>query len=184
MEVYEAILKRRSIRKFKNKPVSYEILEKCVNAARLAPSAMNMQPCEYIVVDKKELVEKVFESIILSSSILDKQPTAYVIILVNKSIRKEGYQHDVGLAAENIILTALENGVGSCCVGAFNEEKLKSLLSIPQNYRIDLVIALGYPDEEPVVEEVRNSTNYWYDDNQVRHVPKRKLEDVLHRNGF
>lgn len=184
MNVYEAILKRRSIRRFKNKPVGYDILEKCVNAARLAPSAMNMQPCEYIVVDKKELVEKVFESVILSGSIPEKQPAAYIIILVNQNVRKDGYKHDVGLVAENIILTALENGIGSCCVGAFNEEKLRSLFSIPHNYIIDLVIALGYPDEEPIVEDVKDSTNYWYDENGTRHVPKRKLESLLHRNGF
>lgn len=188
MNIYETILKRRTIRRFQGRKVPYEVLEKCVNAARLAPSAANLQPCEYMIVDEEDLLDEVFGTLQWAGYISDgsppasQRPTAYIIVLINRDVKRKGFEHDVGMAVENIILTALEEEVGSCCFGAVDREKLRKGLHIPQKYLIDLVIALGYPNESSVLEPFENSVKYWKDKKGVLHVPKRKLKDILHRN--
>ncbi len=91
---------------------------------------------------------------------------------------------DVGAAIENILLTALEEDIGTCWIQSIKREDLHQILKIPPNYKIDSVVALGYKNEEPVVEEMIDSVKYWLDDQETLHVPKRKLEDILHRNQF
>jgi nitroreductase len=90
----------------------------------------------------------------------------------------------VGAAAENMILTAWEEGIGSCWLHSVERKNIKEILKIPENYKIDSVIALGYPDEKPVVEEMDGSLKYWKDKQECLHVPKRKLEDIVHFNIF
>jgi nitroreductase len=102
--------------------------------------------------------------------------------LINQDVKRKEFEHDVGMAVENIILTALEEGVGSCCFGAVEREKLRKKFNIPKKYIIDLVIALGYPHESPVEEPFENSVKYWKDKKGLLHVPKRKLKDIIHRN--
>ncbi|MCK4523022.1 nitroreductase family protein [Candidatus Aerophobetes bacterium] len=188
MNIYEMILKRRTIRRFQRKKVPYEVLEKCVNAARLAPSAANLQPCEYLIVDEEDLLNEVFGTLQWAGYISDgsppasQRPTAYIMVLINQEVKTKGFEHDVGMAVENIILTALEEGVGSCCFGAVEREELRKRFNIPQKYIINLVIALGYPNESPVEEPFENSVKYWKDKKGLLHVPKRKLKDILHRN--
>lgn len=191
MSIYELILKRRTIRRFKPEQVTEELLNKLVNAGRLAPSGANLQPLEFIVVNNSELVNKVFPSLKWAGYIAPagnppegKRPTAYVIVLINTEIRSQGGEVDAAAAIENMILAALEDGVGSCWLGAIDRDKLRTLFNIPQNYRVDSVLALGYPDESPVLEEVTDSIKYWKDENGVLHVPKRKLSDVVHYNNF
>lgn len=188
MNIYQMIIKRRTIRRFQRKKVLYEVLEKCVNAARLAPSAANLQPCEYLIVDKEDLLDEVFGTLQWAGYISDgspppsQRPTAYIIVLINQEVKRKGFEHDVGMAVENIILTALEEGVGSCCFGAVEREELRKRFNIPPKYIINLVIALGYPNESPVEEPFENSVKYWKDKKSLLHVPKRKLKDILHRN--
>lgn len=191
MSIYELILKRRTIRSFKPEQVTEELLNKLVNAGRLAPSGANLQPLEFIVVNNSELVNKVFPSLKWAGYIAPagnppegKRPTAYVIVLINTEIRSQGGEVDAAAAIENMILAALEDGVGSCWLGAIDRDKLRTLFNIPQNYRVDSVLALGYPDESPVLEEVTDSIKYWKDENGVLHVPKRRRSDVVHYNNF
>jgi len=198
MDVYEAAISRRSIRRFKDIAVPYDALEKCVNAARLAPSARNRQLCEYIIIDDEQLLPKVFDSITTwagqpkpkGGAPLGHSPKAYVIILINSTLEAElgGTRrttiYDVGLAAENIILVALEQGIGTCPILSFNENELNQILNIPDDYGIALVVALGYPDESPVAEVSTFPIEYWIDSQGRRHVPKRKLEDITYRNKF
>lgn len=197
MNVYEAIQKRRSIRRFKNRAVPYDTLEKCIDAARLAPSGRNQQVGEYIVINDVKVLPGIFENIGGSAKLPpdkggprpEQTPKAYTIVLINKT--KEGDANrrrvtliDIGLAVANIILTALEQGIGCCPILMLNEADLKLLLEIPDSYDIALVIAMGYPDESPVADVATDSTNIWVDDKSVRHVPKRKLGDIIHRNKF
>ena len=195
MNVYEAVMKRRSIRRFQDKAVPYEALEKCIEAARLAPTARNLQVCEYIVVDDTGLLPQVFAAIKSwvgkpwPSDVPAKyQPKAYIITLINSAAEKElgGSRSntviDVGQAAENILLVALEEGLGTCTLMSFAARELKPVLNIPDQYEVALAIALGYPDESPVVETATDSVKRWADSQGVSHVPKRKLEDILHRN--
>ena len=197
MNVYEAMLKRRSIRRFKNKAVPYEALEKCIDAARLAPSGRNQQLCEYIVINDAKVLPGIFENIGGSAKLPpdkggprpEQSPKAYTIVLINKTLegdanRRRVTLYDVGMAAENIMLTALEQGIGTCPILMFNEADLKLLLEIPEGYDIALVIAMGYPDESPLADVAGDSLNIWVDEKGVRHVPKRKLADIIRRNRF
>ena len=92
--------------------------------------------------------------------------------------------HDVGAAMENMILVALEEGIGSCAIGSVDRDKLSRILNIPGEYEIPLVLALGYRDESPVEDLFNGSVKYWKDEEGVLHVPKKKLEAVLHLNTF
>ncbi len=198
MDVYEAAISRRSIREFKDIPVPYDVLEKCVNAARLAPNAMNSQLCEYIIVDDEQLLSQVLDAVGSWSGVPrpeegwspGRRPKAYIISLINSQLEKElggnmrWTSYDVGLAAENMMLVALEQGVGSCTIASFKQDKLKQVLNIPDKYEIALGLALGFPDESPVPEVATDSIKRWVDSNGVRHIPKRKQEDITHRNRF
>jgi nitroreductase len=187
MEVYKAILKRRTIRIFKNKKIPKRILKKLVNAARLAPSARNLQPLEYLVVDDPKLCDLIFENVYFGGEVeklrkKENRPVAYILVLVNKKIRESGFEHDVGLAVGNLVLVAFEKGIGCCIMGAIEREKIKKIFKIPENYYLDLVVALGYPAENPVLEE--GEGKYWRDEKEVLHVPKRPLKKILHWNKF
>ncbi|MCX7911567.1 MAG: nitroreductase family protein [Dehalococcoidales bacterium] len=197
MDVFAAVTRRRSIRRFKDRPVPDEALEKCVDAARLAPSGRNQQVCEYVVINDPAVLPGIFENIGGSVRLPPEKggpapsqtPGAYIIILINRKLEETPNRRhvsliDVGLAAENIMLTALELGLGSCPILMFNEENLKLLLGIPAEYDVALVIAMGYPDESPVVEPAKGAVNIWVDEKGIRHVPKRRLEDIIHRNRF
>ena len=198
MNVYEAIVKRRSIRRFKGIPVPGEALERCVDAARVAPAARNKQVCEYIIVDDEQLLPRVFDTIRSwagqpapqSGAPPGHRPKAYIVTLINTTRETElGSNrrltaYDIGLAAENLILAALEQGLGTCPILSHEEKELKQVLNIPDRYEIGLVVALGYADEISMAEETADSTEYLVDEQGVRHVPKRKLEDILHRNRF
>jgi len=191
MSFYNLILSRRSIRQFKPEPISPEILEKLVNAARVAPSAANIQPLEYIVVDDKELKQRLFHCLKWAAYIAPQgdpkpghEPAAYIVVLVNSSLREKGYEYDVGAAVENIILAAWEQRVGSCWIISVERDKVQEMLKIPSQYKIDAVVALGFPNEKPVIEEMKDSVKYWKDEEGRLHVPKKGLKDIIHFNGF
>jgi nitroreductase len=191
MSSYELMLSRRSVRQFKPDPVSRDILKKLVNSARLAPSGANIQPLEFVVIDDEELREKLFPCLKWAAYIAPEgnpkpgcEPTAYVIILVNADVRKSGFERDVGAAVENMILTAWEERIGSCWIASADTNRIQKMLKIPENYKVDSVLALGYPDEDPIIEEMKGSVKYWKDSKGRLHVPKRRLDDVLHFNGF
>ena len=190
MDVYNAIVSRRSIRRFQQKSVEIETLKKFVNAARLAPSAANLQPIEYFVVTDKELCSRIFDTIGWAGYIKPKwvpnegeRPTTYIILLV-RNIENKWYLRDVSLASENIVLAAEGEGIGSCIICNINRDKIHDILRIPKELHVDSLIALGYKAEKSVVEDLKDSVEYWRDENEVLHVPKRMLEDVLHINSF
>ncbi len=198
MEVYKAVLTRRSVRRFKDKAVPFEALEKCVNAGRLAPSAWNVQPLEYVAIDDAEFMPRVNDTITgwagqkrkPGSPFPGNAPKAGIVILINRKTEAElngnnKYStYDTALAAENMMLVALEQGLGSCPILAYDESLLKKVLNVPDNYDIALLILLGYPAESPVTEVFAGETTRWIDEQGVRHVPKRRLEDIMHRNGM
>ncbi len=191
MTIYQAAITRRSIRRFKDIPISRQILEKCVNAARLAPSAANLQPLDYIIVDEAPLLPQVFSTLKWAAYIRPhgdpppgKRPRAYIAILKNRNLGTSFSVYDVGMAIENMILVALEEGVGSCPFGSVDRDKLRAILNIPDDYEIPLVLALGFPDESPVEEAFEGSVKYWKDEDSMLHVPKKKLDSILHWNTF
>ena len=191
MNIYEATIKRRTIRRFKQKPILFETLKKLVNAGRLAPSSANLQPIEYIVIDEKDLVERVFGTLKWAGYISpagdppsEERPVAYIIVLANKKKNSGNCERDAAAAIENMILVALEEGIGSCWLGAIDINKLTDILGLPEHIKIDSVLALGYSNESPQIEEMKDSVKYWKDETEVLHVPKRKLDDVLFFNKY
>lgn len=191
MNIYRLILKRRSIRNFKQKPLSLKFLKKLINAARLAPSGANLQPLEYLCVNDPAVCGQIFQELAWAAYISPKgtpkegqRPIAYILLLVNLSIRKESYQYDIGAAMENMILTALGEGVGSCWLGSINRPRLSRILNVPPDFLIDSVLALGYPNEDPKLEKLKDSYKYWKDSNHRLHVPKRNINNIIHVNKF
>jgi len=109
---------------------------------------------------------------------------AYIAPVLNLKIRRSGFELDLGAAVENMILAAWEEGIGSCWIGSLDAEKVAESLGLPEGYRLDCILALGYPAESPVLEESAGSVKYWKDEAGAVHVPKRRLADVLHLNRF
>lgn len=186
MTVFEAIKTRRTIRKFKQTPIGTEMLVKYIDAARLAPSAANIQPLKYAIVNNSETNRKVFELLKWAGYLKGEydpqegeRPTAYIVVCVDTDIRESGYGEDVGAAVQNIILAALEDGVGACWIGSVDRPKLSEVLNLPEKYIISSVIALGYPAEDPVETEVLNGDIKYYLKNGQLQVPKRSVDEVL-----
>ena len=187
----ELIKKRRTVRQFKPEEIPDRVLLKLAEVGRLAPSAANLQPLEFVLVKEPEIRRKIFHCLRWAAYISPAgdprpghEPMAYVVILVNSEIREKGYEYDVGAAAENIILAALAQGLGSCWLISVDRETLRGILGVPDKYRLDSVIALGYPDESPVVEDFSDSVRYFKDEYGTLHVPKRKMESVVHINRY
>ncbi|MDI6848722.1 MAG: nitroreductase family protein [Candidatus Saccharicenans sp.] len=187
----ELIRKRRTIRQFRPEEIPVNILLNLADLGRMAPSAANLQPLEFIIVQDPGVRKQVFPWLRWAAYINPagnpkpgQEPVAYIVIIVNTAIRQKGYEYDVGAAAENIILGALTQGIGSCWLISVDRDRLKNILEIPDDYKIDSVLALGYPAESPVVENFQGSVKYWKDENETLHVPKRKLEEVVHLNRF
>lgn len=190
MSVYETIYKRRTIRKFKQDIIPVEKLKKLVDAARVAPQGGNVQALKYVVINDKELIEPIFKTTAWAGYIRPdgdpkegEKPTAYILILGDTEIKKEGFDIDAGAAVENLLLTAVEEGLGAAWLGAIDRKKIKDLLEIPDKYVLHTLVALGYPNETPVIEDAEKCIKYYKDENGVLHVPKRKLESIIFFNN-
>lgn len=145
MDVFEAVQARRSIRAYQDKPVPTEKLEKILEAARLAPSAANIEPWHFIAVTNPEKRK------ILSKGLYAKFAAQAPLVIVacgNKKASSDWYAIDTSLAVENLILTAIGEDLGTCCVGSFNEKEVAELLKVPDNYEVLLMITVGYPKEK------------------------------------
>jgi len=153
MNFYDLILSRRTIRQFAPRPVPREILEKIVNAGRLAPSAANLQPLEFIVVDDDTVRSRILPSLKWAAYIAPEgdpksgnEPRAYIFTLINAAIRDKKYEYDVGAAMENMILAALSEGIASCWLISIDRPNITRLLEIPESRILDSVLALGFPE--------------------------------------
>ncbi len=160
MKFLDLVIKRQSDRKYTDKPVEKEKLMKCLEAARLAPSASNSQPWTFVVVTDKELVKKVGKAAkgplgtfnnfatdapVIVAIVLEKPKT--VTRLGIKMKDKEWPLIDIGITAEHFCLQAAEEGLGTCMLGWFDETKTKELLNIPEEKTVALLITLGYVPE-------------------------------------
>lgn len=189
-DIFKILKSRRSIRRFKQTPIEADLLMDIVDAGRLAPSAANLQPIAYVIVNDKKLCSEIFETIGWAAYIKptwkpDKKerPVAYIVLLVS-DVKNLYYQRDVSLSAENIIIAAEANTIGSCLICNIDKQKIRDCLNIPNSYEIDSLIALGYKAENPVIEDLTDSIKYWRDENEKLHVPKRKLKNIVHINKF
>jgi nitroreductase len=190
-EVRDIVIGRRTIRQFRPEPVPRDVLEGLVDAGRLAPSAANMQPLEFVIVHDRTVGAEVFPCLKWAAYIAPagdpkpgQEPAAYIVTLVNTAVREKMFEYDVGAAMENMIVAAWGQGIGSCWLLSIDRDRLKAILGVPDGYRIDCVLALGYPAEAPAVEDMKDSQKYWKDAEGRLHVPKRTLRSVLHVNRY
>lgn len=156
METLEAINQRRSVRKYLDKPVEFEKVTTIIDAARKAPSAGNLQDWNFIIVIDKELIRQVASYSIEQYWI---QTAPIVIIVCGLPEKHEMYYglrgkrlynvQDCAAAIQNILLSATDLGLGTCWIGAFEEEKLRALFAIPPDVRPQAVITMGYSDDAP-----------------------------------
>lgn len=165
MEFLELVNKRQSDRKYAPKPVAREHILKCLEAARLAPSACNSQPWKFIVVDDRAKLAEMSEAAIgLGMNKFTVQvPVLVAVVQENMNLSakagsivksKDYSMMDLGIAVEHFCLQAAELGLGTCIMGWFDEKKVKKLLGVPRSRRVQLLIALGHPDA-PTREKIR-----------------------------
>ena len=169
MSVLKIITKRGSIRKYQDKPIPPSDLLKILEAARMAQSAANRQPWQFIVVTDKETREKVadvahWQDRPRQSAI--ETAAAILVCLADPEVSANWYQVDLGIAIENMVLTAWNLKIGSCWIGAFREDEVKTVLSIPKNLRVVSLLTLGYADEKPKVKN------------------RKSMEEILHYNQY
>ena len=180
-------LKNRSYRRFKQEEkIGRNLLEELVNLARLAPSGGNLQPLRFYISNDAQTNVKIFDHLAWAGYLKDwpgpqegERPAAYILILADRNASKPP-EIDAGIAAQIIMLGAVENGFGGCIVGSIRKEKLHQSLELPDDYHILLALALGKPKEEVLVEDMENeNVKYWRDEEGRHHVPKRKLKDLI-----
>jgi nitroreductase len=142
MDVFETIEKRRSIRNYEPTPVPREKLEKILEAARLAPSASNVQPRHFIVVTDRERRDTISSGMFARFL---KQAPVVIVACGDEKKSPKWYPIDVAIAVENMVLAATGEDLGTCWIGSFNETKVRNALKIPENLRVVVLLAVGYP---------------------------------------
>jgi nitroreductase len=171
-QLLELFSKRQSVRAYNpEQPVEMEKLMRCIEAARIAPSACNAQPWKFIIIDNPELKNQVADltsSKILSMNHFTKQAPVIVAIVrepanlsssVGQVLKNKEYPLiDIGIAAIQFCLQATAQGLGTCIMGWFDEKKVKRLLHIPRNKRLELIITVGYPATDEIRPKIRKQT--------------------------
>lgn len=184
----DLVKKNRSYRRFyEKKKIGIQTLKSLVELARLSASSANLQPLKYFLSSTSEANQKIFSCLKWAGYLKDwpgppegEKPPAYIVVLGDTRISKS-FGYDSGIAAQSILLGAVEKGFGGCIVGSIDREKLRKLLKIAKHLEIVLVIALGKPKEKVVIETVGKDGDikYWRDKKNVHHVPKRALKDII-----
>lgn len=182
----DLVKKNRSYRRFyEDKKISYEELKELVDIGHLTPSGANKQPVRYLLACTEEDNQKVFPSLRWAGYYQDwdgpkagERPTGYIIMLSPKDINAA---HDEGIIGQTILLAAVEKGMGGCFIGNIDRERLAKDMNIPEQYAVKLVLALGYPKENVILEEISEGDDFKYyrDKEQNHHVPKLRPEDLI-----
>ena len=180
MNFLDLVRTRKSVREYLNKSVEREKIERCLEAARLAPSASNSQPWRFIVIDDPKLKEtvarKTFDRLISFNRFSLQAPVLIILISerpsffvsIGEAIKDKQFSLiDIGIAAEHLCLQATEEGLGTCILGWFDENGVKKLLDIPQSRRVELIITMGYPvsnemhpKERKEMDQIRSYNRY------------------------
>ena len=187
--ISELIRKNRSFRRFhQSVNIPENELREMVNNARLTPSGRNAQTLRYLLSNTPEMNERIFPTLSWAGYLAEwggpkegERPSAYIVILNDNTI-SETYFCDHGISSLAILLTAVEKGLGGCIIASVKRDELREALKIPEQYSIVQVIALGKPAEKVVIEPIKDGDiKYWRDAQDIHHVPKRSLEEVIFR---
>ena len=155
MSVLKVIMERRSVRRYRSEPVPQDVLLRVLDAARFSPSGKNLQPWKFIVVKNETLKQRLAEASLRQSFIADAPIVVVACGFPDKCYSRMGnymksWPVDVAIAVEHLMLQAQEEGLGTCWVGAFDEEEVRSILHVPDGVKVLALTPLGYPDEKPV----------------------------------
>ena len=192
MTVRQLVQANRSYRRFNESvTLNEEMLTQWVDTARICMSAVNLQPLKYrLVTDAAE--RSALRPLTHWGGLIHdfphpapgENPTAYIVICHDTTVVQNpaSSRTDLGICAQTIMLSAAEMGYGGCMIGAFDREETSALLALPPHLTPVLILALGWPAEHIVLEPLPSPdapTAYFRDENDVHHVPKRSLEDIL-----
>lgn len=186
MEFKDIVKKNRSYRRFyQNEKLTTEQLTEWVDTARYVASGANRQPVMYKLSVDEILNAQIFENLAWAGYYKDwpgpiegERPAGYIFLITKKDVNA---QCDIGIAAQTILLNAVADGYGGCMLANIKRDQLVKVLGISDEYKIDLCIALGRPKEAVVTDEINGTDDikYYRDENQVQHVPKKKLTDII-----
>ena len=183
----DLLLKNRSYRRFdQSSIVPMRLLREMVEAARLSASARNMQPLRYMLFNDSNSCGKIFPTLAWAGYMKEwpgpgdgERPSAYIVQLGDLDLTNDWWCDD-GIAAQSMLLTAVEQEFGGCIIGSVQREKLRTILNISERYKIIQVLALGKPAEEVVIDEIANDDiKYWRDKEDIHHVPKRGIDELI-----
>jgi len=190
MDFKKIVETNRSYRRFdQNRGLDETTLLELVDLARQTPSAGNRQLLRYVLSCSPEINSRIFETLGWAASLPDwpgpeegERPTGYIVVVTDVD-SWDWVRVDLGIAAQTILLAAAARGLGGCMFGTMRKEQLREILKLEERLKIELVIALGKPVEEVVLEEVveGQSITYYRSADRVHHVPKRKLTDLVIR---
>jgi len=189
MTLRELLLKTRSYRRFyQDETIGAGDLREMVENVRFTPSAANKQPLKFVIVTDGSMNEKIFSHLKWAAYLKDwdgpgpgERPSAYIVMLGNRKASPY-IDGDYGIAMQTILLSAVEKGYGGCLIASYDKEKVRQLLDIPEELELSVVIALGKPKEEVVIDTAEDGDiKYWRDENRVHHVPKRSLEELIYK---
>lgn len=152
MDVYEAIKTRRSVRAYQDKPVPEDVLNRLLEAVRLAPSAGNRQDWKFIIVKDKETIQAIARAA-NNQQFIAQAPVVIVAVSLNPdrimSCEVPAYAVDLAIAIDHLTLAATVEGLGTCWIGAFSQGEMKKILNVPDKYKIVTLTPLGYPADSP-----------------------------------
>lgn len=186
------VRKTRTVRRFQeDKPLPLDKLYDLIDLGRLGGSARNAQALKYMIITDEQQRQDLFPLLAWAGYLphwpgpaAGERPPAYILCLLDSRVQKGPLieaHFDLGIATQNLLLGAAEQGVFGCRIGAFVPARVQRLFNLPEQYSVLLVLALGYPAETVVLEEVGEDGDirYWHDEQGIHHVPKRRLMDVL-----
>lgn len=186
--LFDLIQKNRSCRRFyQNHRIALDTLKELVELARLSASGANLQPLKYILSCNPQKNDEIFPCLGWAGYLKDwpgpeigERPSAYIIILGDTRISKN-FGCDHGIAAQSMLLGAREKGLAGCMIGSLKKSRLRCTLNISETFDILLVLAIGKPKEQIVIENVGpdNDIRYWRDEQDFHHVPKRSARDII-----
>ena len=186
--IRDLVIKNRSYRRFyQEEKIDRKTLEELVDLARLSASASNNQPLKYILSYEPEINDLIFPTITWARALKDwdgpapgERPSAYIAVLGDNEVAKN-FVIDHGIAAQSILLGAVEKGLGGCMLMAIKRDEICKVFNISEQYSLLMLIALGKPKEKVVIDEYTPPADikYWRDDEQTHHVPKRRLQDII-----
>lgn len=186
--ISELVKANRSCRRFyEDHQVELKTLEELVDLARLSASGANLQPLKYILACQPDVNAEIFSCLAWAGYLKDwpgpdpgERPSGYIVILGDTTIKEE-FGVDHGIAGQSMLLGAREKGLAGCMIASINRKDLRPMLNIESHLKILLVLAIGKPKEEVVIESVGpdGSIVYWRDAEAVHHLPKRALTDII-----